>query len=358
MSRRRIGAILLKDLREAVRDGRILILLLLPIGLAVFYNSTVPDAEERPEVTAAIVDPARTGLGRELRKAAQSSVKVTLANVPDARAARRVVVAEDADLAVIATGDIARDAPAGAEILLPAGASPAAQSVVALVEDAVAAAAGRPPASEVRVRELPVPSSGRVAADVIDQGTILVVISIVMLLGFVALMVVPMQTAEEIGSGTFGALRLAATGPEILTAKALSGMLYAVGGTALTIAVTGIDAHDPLRLYGGALALAVSLVGFGLLLGFMSGNANQINTYGGFLVMPVILLASLVTIVDSGVLKVVLDVLPFSQGARLLFDGVSPEEPFHTGLVAWLVLGAWSLAGFAVLTRVAKRRDA
>jgi hypothetical protein len=31
-----VGAIVLKDLRDAGRDGRILVLLLLPIGLAVF----------------------------------------------------------------------------------------------------------------------------------------------------------------------------------------------------------------------------------------------------------------------------------------------------------------------------------
>jgi hypothetical protein len=236
--------------------------------------------------------------------------------------------------------------------------SPTAQSVVALVDDAVAAAAGRPPASAIGVQRLPVATSDREPSEVIDTGTILVVICIVMLLGFVALIVVPIQTAEEIGSGTFGALRLAATGPEILTAKAVCGLIYAIVGTLLTIFITGVEVHDPVRLYGGALALAISLVGFGLLLGFMSGNANQINTYGGFLVLPVILAGTAVLLVDSGIGKLVLDVLPFSQGTRLLFDGVSPEEPFGTGAVAWLVLGAWSLAGFAVLTRVASRRDA
>ena len=227
---------------------------------------------------------------------------------------------------------------------------------MAVVDDAVAAAAGRPPASDVSVRQLPVAASDRKPSDVIDQPTILVVVCLIMLLGFVALIVVPMQTAEEIGSGTFGALRLAATGTEILAAKALSGLLYAVVGTLLTLAITGVEAHDPLRLYGGALALAISLVGFGLLLGFLSGNSNQINTYGGFLVLPVVVLATAVLIVDSGFFALLLDVLPVSQGARLLFDGVSPQEPFDTGLVAWLVLGAWSVAGLAVLTRVATRR--
>ena len=290
MSPRRITAILVKDLREAMRDGRILVLLLLPIGLAVFYNSTAPDENERPETTVVVVDPARTGVAKELSKAAASSVKLTVRTAPDARAARRIVVDDDdAELAIVAAGAPAGDAPPRAEILLDENASPTAQSVAALVDDAVAAAAGRPPASTVAVRRLPVASSDREPADVIDSATILVVVCLLMLLGFVALVVVPMQTAEEIGSGTFGALRLAATGSEILAAKALCGLLYAVVGTLLTMFVTGVDVHDPLRLYGGALALAISLVGFGLLLGFMSGNANQINTYGGFLVLPVIL---------------------------------------------------------------------
>ncbi len=358
MSVRRIAAIIGKDLRDAMRDGRVLVLLLLPIGLALFYNSTAADDNERPETTVVVVDPARTGVAKELSKAAASSVKLTVRSAPDARTARRIVDADDAAFAIVARGAPAGDAPARAEILLPENASPTAQSVVALVDDAVAAAAGRPPASAVGVQRLPVAASDREPSEVIESGTILVVICIVMLLGFVALIVVPIQTAEEIGTGTFGALRLAATGSEILAAKALCGLIYAAVGTLLTIFITGVEVHDPLRLYGGALALAISLVGFGLLLGFMSGNANQINTYGGFLVLPVILAGTAVLLVDSGIGKLVLDVLPFSQGTRLLFDGVSPEEPFGTGAVAWLVLGAWSLAGFAVLTRVASRREA
>lgn len=357
MSARRIAAILVKDLREAMRDGRILILLVLPIGLAVFYNSMIPD-DERPETTVAIVDPAHVGLGIKLRAAADRGVKVTVRDARDARAARRLVDAEDAELAVISHGAPSGDAPARADVLVAEDASPAAQSVAALVDDAVAATTRRPPATDVRVRALPAPASARAPVDAFDYSTILVITCLVTLLAFVALVVVPIQTAEEIGSGTFGALRLAATGPEILAAKALSGLLYVVGGTALTVAITGIEVQDPLRLYGGALGLAISLIGFGLLLGFVSGNANQINTYGGFLVLPVILGATAVLLVDGGIGEALLDVLPFSQGSRLMFDGVSPDAPFATGAVAWLVLAAWCLAGFALLRRIAIRRDA
>jgi hypothetical protein len=244
-----------------------------------------------------------------------------------------------------------------AELLLPQNASPTTQSVVALVPDALAAAAGRPPATDVQVRSLPISAADQKPAEVLEPRTILVAISIVMLLGFVSLLVVPIQTAEEVGSGTFGALRLAATGPEILAAKAISGLVYAVAGVVLTVLLTGAAIEDPGRFVLGAAGLAISMVGFGLLLGLMSGNANAINTYGGFLLLPIIGIAVAVLIVESGVLLTVLDLLPFSQGARLLFDGLSDETPFDSGAGAVAVLVAWTLVGFAVLARVATRRE-
>jgi len=358
MNMRRVSAILTKDLREALRDGRILILLLLPIGMAIFYNATTPDEDELPKTTVVVVDPGRIGVADGLREAASRSVEVEMLSAPDAAAARRIVDADDAAFAVVAPSPSGGDAPVRAEVLLPRNASPTAQSVVALVPDAVAAAADRPPATDVRVQRLAVAASDRKPADLLEQRTILIVVCIVMLLSFVALLVVPMQTAEELGTGTFGALRLAATGPEILAAKALSGMLYAVVGTVLTVVITGAAPDDPVRFYGAALGLAVSLVGFGLLLGLLSGNANQINTYGGFLILPIVGLAVAVLIVESGVLSVVMDVLPFTQGTRLLFDSVSAERPFDTGALAWLVLAGWSALGFAVLARAATRREA
>jgi ABC-2 family transporter protein len=347
MNARRIGAILTKDLRDALRDGRIVLLLLLPIGLAVFYNSTTPDEDELPETTVVVVDEQRLGVADRLREAASDSVEVEMLSAGDAREARRIVDADDAAFAVVAS------APGEAEVLLPENASPTAQSVVALVPAAVQES----PSAGVSISPLPVSAADQRPADVLEQRTILVVVCVVMLLSFVALLVVPIQTAEELGTGTFGALRLAATGPEILAAKAICGLLYAVAGTVLTMLITGAAPADPVAFYAAAFALAVSLVGFGLLLGMLSGNANQINTYGGFMILPVIVVATAVLIVDSGVLEVVLDLLPFSAGAQLLFDGVSAERPFDTAALSWLVLAAWTVAGFAVLTRVANRRE-
>ena len=357
MIARRVSAILGKDLREALRDGRILLLLLLPIALAVFYNATTPDRDELPQTTIVVVDPGRTGVAQQLRRATAESVQVEVLPARDARAARRIVDADDASLAVVAAPAGGPDAPARAEVLLPENATPTAQAVVAAVPQAVAAAADRPPTTDVRIRRLPVSAADREPAQVLETRTILIVISIVTLLGFVALIVVPMQTAEELGTGTFGALRLAATGPEILAAKALSGLIYAAAGTAVTLLVTRVSPANVALFFAAAVALAISLVGFGILIGLISGNANQINTYGGVLFIPIVGLAGAVLFVDSGVLGVLLDVLPFSQGTRLLFDGFAPEQPFGAGIVAWLVLGAWTVLGAVVLARVSTRRE-
>ena len=93
--------------------------------------------------------------------------------------------------------------------------------------------------------------------------------AVVIVVVFVALMVVPIQTAEELETGTFSALRLAASGPEILAAKALAGYVYAAVAAALTVALTGLPVDDPPQFAAATAALIVTLVGFGLLLGLL-----------------------------------------------------------------------------------------
>ena len=105
------------------------------------------------------------------------------------------------------------------------------------------------------------------------------------------------------------------------------------------------------------LALIVTLVGFGLLLGLLVPNAGALNTYAGFLVVPVLAAAGAVFAVDSGIFGTMLDLLPFSQAVRLLADAVSPRPVFDTGPLAWLVIARGRSAGHAMLARIATRRE-
>lgn len=354
LNARRILAILIKDLREARRDGRIILLLLLPIGTAVLFNATSPDEHALPTAELAVVDSGSLGLAPALRTAAGKSVKLTVRYARDERSARRLVADKDVDFAVIVAAPKTAG-PVRADVLVAADASPEAQSVVALVPAALTRAAGREPAASMRVSAVATPD--RTPGEMLQAREVTLVLMVVLLVVFVATMVVPIQVAEELEKGTLGALRLAATGPEILAAKAFAGFIYAAAGVGLTIEVTQFDVNAPLLFLGAAFALTVSLVGFGLMIGLLWPNSAAINTYGGVLTLPLIGLAGATLFTDSGILSAILDVLPFSQATKLLADGLSPRTPFHAGLASWAVIAAWALVGYLLLARIASRRE-
>lgn len=351
MNPRRVMPILGKDLRDAWRDGRIVVLLLMPIAIALIPMLS-GEGDELPVTEVAIVDPGHSGVARDLRGIAGKSADIRLTPARDSASARTLVAAEDVELAIVVAPGAQ---PPRAEILVAQDASPSAQSLVALVPDALTRAAGQAPTARTQVRAIA--PTDRKPFEIVGPGTLSVVLAIVLLVTFVAMMVVPIQTAEEIETGTFGALRLAATGPEILAAKALAGFVIGAAGVGLTVLLTSLDVADPLLFFGAAFGLIVSLVGFGLLLGLLLPNPNAINTYGGFLVFPFVALAAAAFFVDSGILATLLDVLPFSQAAMLLGDGVSAEAPFDTGPVAWIVIAVWAVVGYASLARIASRRE-
>ena len=101
VSLRRVLAILLKDLRDAGRDGRILVLLALPIGMALFYNATIDDPDELP--TAKVAD-RRAGRRRRRRRAApqrRAQREVEVRQAADGPAARRLVADDKVAFAVV-----------------------------------------------------------------------------------------------------------------------------------------------------------------------------------------------------------------------------------------------------------------
>lgn len=343
MNLRRILAIMDKDLRDAMRDGRVLVLLLLPIGMALFYNATVDDEDKLPTQDVALVGDA--AVGQALERAAGDSVDVSIRRAADAADARELVDDDAVDLGIVV------NAADDVDVLVPDDADPTTQALVALVP----IAAGQKPSSGVNVQR--VAPSDPLPADVIGARTVTVLISIVLLATFIALMVVPIQTAEEVETGTFGALRLAATGPEILAAKGLAGALYSAIGVILIVVLTSIGVEEPVPFVLAAVAMVASLVGFGMLFGLAVANATTINTYGGVALIPFVGLAVAVFFVDSGVLKTILDVLPFSQATRLMGDAVSGASPFDAGAVSWAVVLAWALAGYGLLMRFARTRE-
>jgi hypothetical protein len=59
--------------------------------------------------------------------------------------------------------------------------------------------------------------------------------------------------------------------------------------------------------------------------------------------------------VDSGIIRTVLALLPFSQAVRLLADAVSSRPALDTGPGPWLVVATWALGSYSALARPGSR---
>jgi len=128
-----------REERLRLADGRVFVALLMPIVLAVVCNITAPERNERPSSNIVIVDEGDTGLRAALSRATKRSVDLDMRDIGSEKEARRLVRADDEDMAVIA-------GPKGswrATVLLPEDASPATQTIAGIVPDAVAALADR-----------------------------------------------------------------------------------------------------------------------------------------------------------------------------------------------------------------------
>ncbi len=115
MHPRIIVTIVLKDLRDAIRDGRILMALLIPLGLGLVYNIAMPEAQ-KPQVTVAFSAVDATALPAELRAIAGSAVNLRFNNFQSAAAVRTQVETKKADIGIVV--------PAGFDAAIASGSAP------------------------------------------------------------------------------------------------------------------------------------------------------------------------------------------------------------------------------------------
>ena len=101
MNPRRIWAVFRKDLRDALRDSRVLLAVLLPLGLGLLYTVMFQDTPTVPTVTVAYVASEASALPSRLQATVATSAKVNLMHEPTADAAHTAVANKQADLALL-----------------------------------------------------------------------------------------------------------------------------------------------------------------------------------------------------------------------------------------------------------------
>jgi hypothetical protein len=144
-----VRGILFKDLTDALRDSRVIIPLLVPIGLGLLYSFMFNDEPPRPTITVAYVTAGSTRLPAEVKAVLGDTVTLKQRTVADAAALRRLVSEGDADVGVVVPSGFDDDARAGRsprlEMYVSSDPGSNGELAASMVERAAVKIAARPP---------------------------------------------------------------------------------------------------------------------------------------------------------------------------------------------------------------------
>jgi ABC-2 type transport system permease protein len=145
---------------------------------------------------------------------------------------------------------------------------------------------------------------------------------------------------------------------EVVAAKALVGLLYVAVSVGLLLGLTRLPLADPPTFVAALTLLSVTLEGFGLLLGGLFRSASQLNTWAGFLILPVMAPPFAVGFPTPGWANALLSVIPVSQATRLVMNAVSGQPLFPNPALSFAVVALWGLAAYLLLLRTLRGRQA
>jgi len=360
ISLNRILTIFKRDFQDAVRDARILLMILIPFGIGVFYSFAFDDDTTTPTATVVYFSAGATTLPETMSRIAGGTVDLTVREVADANTVRQQIDDGDADLGLIV--------PAGFDAAVASNASPAldvlmtdsqdlgANYLAATVQPALREMAGQPEPARVSFETV----GGEAETLVIDRLGIreyFVFAAILVQIAMIALLAMPSVLAVEREQRTLDALVMIASNREVIIAKACWGLVYIAGSVAILVLVADLIPVEPLPFIAGIGLLSLALVGFGLLLG-RTMSANQLNSWGGVLLLPVIAPAFIIGTPAPDWLTAAANLTPTAMGARLAINGLAGETLFASAWLSVLGLLIWTVAGFGLLTWRMNRREA
>jgi ABC-2 type transport system permease protein len=354
-------AIVRKDAIDALKDARIVVSLVVPIGLGILYNGIFPQ-EGLATLKLAYHGDGSTALLEGTRAQAGAFTELRVQEVAGEAEARKVVEDGGADLALIV--------PAGAEAAIRQGQSPTILLIgkqppgggEAFVRDALEQTArdlaGQRAATIVRTE--------RVGSDLADVGQLgelgprrfFVLATVVMLVAMIGMLAVPVILTEEMERKTLDALLLIARQSEVIGAKSLVGLLYVALGVPLMFALTRLEVHDAPTLVLSTLLLSGVLVLLGLLIAGVFKNATRVYTWSSLFVLlafgPAFAIGFPIPQWASDLLRAT----PTGAGMRLMTNGIAEHHLFTGESIDYFVLVIWMIGSFALLRWQLGRREA
>ncbi len=364
MSWSRIRAIYRKDMRDAIRDSRVLTAVLMPLLLGLLYSFALPDEEGMIEkLKIGVVSATATRLTTAIEEQAPDNVRLSFVTVTDAAGLERQMREEEVDLGLVLPkgfDDAVKDgASPELAVVLPASPDFDSHYVVAILDRSVQELAGSAPAARIVQRSLPPGSGDATALGALGPRTTFILISIVLLLGMIAVYAVPTVLIEEAETKTMDALTLIASTADVIAAKALFGLALSVISVPLLLVVTRGQADDVAMLAVTVVLSAVVLVGIGLLSAGLFKTQQQVNTWSGAILLPLLAPAFTVGMPTPDAVNTVMYFLPTVHTFRLAANAFAGRALYAHGVLSLSVLLAWAAAVYGLLWwRLSRREDA
>jgi len=358
-----IRGILSKDLSDALRDSRVIIPLLVPLGLGLFYSFMFEDAPPRTEVTVAYVTQGATELPREVKTMAGDAIDLKQRDVADVDELRRLVAEGDVDVGVVVPAGFDDDARAGhspkLQLFVSSEASTEGDLGASVVERAAVKIAARPPTVDVTVQPVePEERSALATLNALGLRAYEVLLMVVLLLAMVGASVIPTVLSDETQTRTLDALLMVASYSDVIVAKALFGFIFSVAGVPILLSITRLWPEDTVAFSGVVVLSALVLVGIGLLMGSFVKTQGQLSVWSNIAFLPLLGAAVATTLDLPTAAQAVLAIIPTTHTTRLAANCFAGEQLFSWAALSWVILAAWTVAIYAALWWRLRRMDA
>jgi ABC-2 type transport system permease protein len=362
---RRLRAIYRKDMRDAIRDSRVLTALLMPLALGLLYSFMFSDESVQVQKgTVGIVAAGPTQLQQAISQQVKGSLlRLSFVTVSDVGTLQRQVQQKKVDVGLVVPEGFDEAVATGESptltIVVPASPGFDSGYVRAVIDRSVAAMAGRAPPATIVVRTVPPETGGSTAAiNVLGARKNFILISIILLLCMVAVYAVPAVLVEEIEKKTMEALSLIASTAEVIGAKALFGITLSVVSVPILLVITRGRPTDVVALAAAVVVSAVVLVGIGLLFAGLMKSQQQINTWSGALLLPLLAPAIVVGMPTPDVVNQALAFIPTTQSFRLMANAFAGRTLYPHEVLSYAVLVAWGVGVYALLWWRLSRQEA
>lgn len=360
-----IVTIFKKDFRDAVRNYGILVSLVIPVGLGIFYGFLFDDddANPKPEVEIAYVAGVESAFLGELETVAEEAVRLDLRQLESPDAVRTQVLDEEVDLGLIIPEGFDEALEAGEQpdlvVITPPEPGVGSNFVIAALDPVLRQLAGQQPPANLQVEIVePEEDPNESIFEELGPRTYFILTTAVMTIAMITMFAIPSVLTEENEKKTLDALVMIASYVDVVAAKALLSFTYILIALALLLGITGLGPDNPLYFAGVMILLSAALTGLGLFVGGIFQSTSQLNTWSGIFLIPIIAPAFAVGLPVPSFVDTILLALPTSQAMRLAVNSMGSDAQFSDPWLSVLVLIAWTALAFGLLLYSLSRREA